>query len=165
MSGRESGHGPSASVDPDSLEVAPGTAHEKLEGSVPSLANEEDLRKALEQAFDYRGDVSITRKDGAKIEGYIFDRSEWNRPRRQLRAIVAERWISQDKDFLRRDCRSGFYRAATWLRARVGKTGCVTTGRRRRQARRIFRCSRRSWSSAWQSARQHFSDVCLADEC
>jgi hypothetical protein len=28
----------------------------------------------LEQAFDYRGDVTITRKDGAKIEGYIFDR-------------------------------------------------------------------------------------------
>jgi hypothetical protein len=62
-------------VDPDLLEVAPGTAHEKLEGSVPSLTNEEELRNALEQAFDYRGDVSITRKDGAKIEGYIFDRS------------------------------------------------------------------------------------------
>jgi hypothetical protein len=61
-------------VDPDLLEVAPGTAHEKLEGSVPSLANEDDLRKALEQAFDYRGDVSITRKDGSIIEGYIFDR-------------------------------------------------------------------------------------------
>ena len=75
MSGRESGHGPSVAVDPDSLEVAPGTAHEKLEGSVPLLANEEDLRRALEQAFDYRGDVSITRKDGTKIEGYIFDRS------------------------------------------------------------------------------------------
>lgn len=74
MSGRESGHGPSTYVDPDSLEVAPGTVHEKLEGSVPSLANEEDLRKALEQAFDYRGDVSITRKDGTKVEGYIFDR-------------------------------------------------------------------------------------------
>ena len=75
MSGREAGHGPAVSADPDSLEVAPGTAHEQLEGSVPSLASEEDLRKALEQAFDYRGDVSITRKDGSKIEGYIFDRS------------------------------------------------------------------------------------------
>ncbi len=72
MSGRESGHGPS--VDPDSLEVAPGTTHEQLEGWVPSLASEEELRKALEQAFDYRGDVSVTRKDGTKIEGYIFDR-------------------------------------------------------------------------------------------
>jgi hypothetical protein len=79
LSGRESGHGPSASVDPDLLEVAPGTAHEKLEGSVPSLANEDDLRKALEQAFDYRGDVSITRKDGTKIEGYVFDRSSGTR--------------------------------------------------------------------------------------
>jgi hypothetical protein len=75
LSGRESGHGPSASVDPDLLEVAPGTAHEQLEGSVPSLANENELRNALEQAFDYRGDVSITRKDGTKVEGYIFDRS------------------------------------------------------------------------------------------
>ena len=75
MSGRESGHGPSVEVDPDSLEVAPGTAHEKLEGSVPLLASEEDLRRALEQAFDYRGDVLVTRKDGTKIEGYIFDRS------------------------------------------------------------------------------------------
>jgi hypothetical protein len=28
----------------------------------------------LEKAFDYRGDVTITRKDGAKIEGYLFDR-------------------------------------------------------------------------------------------
>ena len=75
MSGRESGHAPSAPVDPDLLEVAPGTAHERLEGSIPSLANEEELRKALEQAFDYRGDVSITRKDGTRVEGYVFDRS------------------------------------------------------------------------------------------
>jgi hypothetical protein len=33
-----------------------------------------DLRSALEKAFDYRGDVTITRKDGTRIEGYIFDR-------------------------------------------------------------------------------------------
>ena len=29
---------------------------------------------ALEKAFDYRGDVTLTTKAGAKIEGYIFDR-------------------------------------------------------------------------------------------
>ena len=74
MSGRESGHVPASAADPDLLEVAPGTVHEKLEGSVPALASDEDLRSALEQAFDYRGDVLITRKDGTKIEGYIFDR-------------------------------------------------------------------------------------------
>ena len=59
---------------PDVLEVAPGAAREKLEGWVPELAAPEELRAALERAFDYRGDVLITRKDGAKIEGYIFDR-------------------------------------------------------------------------------------------
>jgi hypothetical protein len=58
----------------DSLEVAPGFKHEKLEGWVPELAGEEEIRQALEKAFDYRGDVTITRKDGSKVEGYIFDR-------------------------------------------------------------------------------------------
>ena len=33
-----------------------------------------DLQTALEKAFDYRGDVTITRTDGTRIEGYIFDR-------------------------------------------------------------------------------------------
>ncbi|HEV7521827.1 MAG TPA: hypothetical protein VGP89_12080 [Candidatus Angelobacter sp.] len=58
----------------DSLEVAPGFKHEKLEGWVPEMAGEEEIRQALEKAFDYRGDVTITRKDGSKVEGYIFDR-------------------------------------------------------------------------------------------
>jgi hypothetical protein len=60
--------------DADALEVAPGFKHEKLEGWVPELASEEEVRQALEKAFDYRGDVTITRKDGSKIDGYIFDR-------------------------------------------------------------------------------------------
>jgi hypothetical protein len=60
--------------NPDSLEVAPGTVHEGIEGWVPELATEEELRGALEKAFDYRGDITITLKDGSKLEGYIFDR-------------------------------------------------------------------------------------------
>lgn len=67
-------HQSSTAVNADTLEVAPGTVHEKLEGSVPALASDEDLRKALESAFDYRGDVLVTRKDGSKVEGFIFDR-------------------------------------------------------------------------------------------
>ena len=78
MSGRESGRTPAAPhavmADPDVLEVAPGAAREKLEGSVPPLATPDEVRAALEQAFDYRGDVLITRKDGENIEGYVFDR-------------------------------------------------------------------------------------------
>jgi aryl-alcohol dehydrogenase-like predicted oxidoreductase len=41
---------------------------------LPELATEEELREALEKAFDYRGDVTITTKAGKKLEGYIFDR-------------------------------------------------------------------------------------------
>ena len=76
MSGREAGRTPAeqAAVDPDSLEVVEGFKHDQLEGSVPELASPEELRAALEQAFDYRGDVQITRKDGSQVEGYIFDR-------------------------------------------------------------------------------------------
>ncbi len=66
--------GKPAVSNPDALEVAPGTAHEKLEGWIPQLAGETEIREALEKAFDYRGDVSITLKNGKKIEGYIFDR-------------------------------------------------------------------------------------------
>jgi hypothetical protein len=61
-------------IDPDKLEVAPGIARLSVEGWVPDLATEEEIRAALEKAFDYRGDVTLTRKDGTKIEGYIFDR-------------------------------------------------------------------------------------------
>ncbi len=58
----------------DEIEVAPGFVHENLEGWIPSVATDEEIRLALEKAFDYRGDVTITLKDGTTIEGYIFDR-------------------------------------------------------------------------------------------
>ena len=32
------------------------------------------LLDALEKAFDYRGDITLTLKDGSAVEGYIFDR-------------------------------------------------------------------------------------------
>jgi hypothetical protein len=80
MTGKESGHIDHEAaqavphINPDALEVAPGTAHENLEGWIPKLATDDEIRVALEKAFDYRGDVTITRKDGTKIEGYLFDR-------------------------------------------------------------------------------------------
>jgi len=73
LSGREAGRTPATS-DPDSLEVVDGSARDKLEGWVPKVATAEELLAALERAFDYRGDVLITRKDGSQIEGYVYDR-------------------------------------------------------------------------------------------
>lgn len=58
----------------EALEIAPGTVHEDLEGWVPELASDEDLRQAMEKAFDYRGDVTLTLKDGRRVEAYIFNR-------------------------------------------------------------------------------------------
>jgi hypothetical protein len=61
-------------INPDKLEVAPGTVNEGIEGWVPELASDDDIRVALEKAFDYRGDVTVTLKNGTAVEGYIFDR-------------------------------------------------------------------------------------------
>jgi len=61
-------------TDPEELEHAPGRERENLEGWIPQLASEEEIRASLEKAFDYRGDITITLKSGEKIEGYIFDR-------------------------------------------------------------------------------------------
>jgi hypothetical protein len=61
-------------ASPDELEHAAGRERENLEGWVAGLANEAEVREALEKAFDYRGDVTITRKDGTVVEGYLYDR-------------------------------------------------------------------------------------------
>src|SRR5271166_4542359 len=99
MSGREHGHdiapphsalatAPPSATDPhtsdlhtsdphlsDNLEVVPGFERENLQGWIPQLATEADIRAVIEKAFDYRGDVTITRKnDGAQVTGYLFDR-------------------------------------------------------------------------------------------
>ena len=65
---------PQRHLTADDLEVVEGTEHHRIEGWVPQLASEAELRDALEKAFDYRGDVTITRRDGSRVEGYIFDR-------------------------------------------------------------------------------------------
>ena len=60
----------------DEIEVIAGRQREQLEGWVPSLASDAEVREALEKAFDYRGDITITRKDGSRVEGYLFDRKQ-----------------------------------------------------------------------------------------
>jgi hypothetical protein len=94
MSGREHGHDPllphgaqaaapppsathelsSHDLPSDDLEVVPGFERENLQGWIPQLATEADIRAVIEKAFDYRGDVTITRKNTAEIAGYLFDR-------------------------------------------------------------------------------------------
>ena len=89
MSGREHGHdgtlphsgqavAPSLheteQLTTDELEVVPGFERENLQGWIPQLATEADIRAVIEKSFDYRGDVTITRKNGSEVTGYLFDR-------------------------------------------------------------------------------------------
>ncbi|MGB7148527.1 MAG: hypothetical protein WBD45_05205 [Terriglobales bacterium] len=94
MSGREHGHDPllphgaqtvaappapshelpSDDLPSDNLEVVPGFERENLQGWIPQLATEADIRAVIEKAFDYRGDVTVTRKNTSEVTGYLFDR-------------------------------------------------------------------------------------------
>jgi hypothetical protein len=65
---------PQRGTNPEELEHAPGRERENLEGWIPELASDDEIRAALEKAFDFRGDVTLTLKSGEKVEGYIFDR-------------------------------------------------------------------------------------------
>jgi hypothetical protein len=69
----------------EALEVAPGTERENLEGWLPTLATDDELRDALEKAFDYRGDVTLTLKSGERIEAFIFNR--------QTGPTLADSWV------------------------------------------------------------------------
>jgi hypothetical protein len=69
----------------EALELAPAAEHEKLEGWVPELASDQQLRDALEKAFDYRGDVAITLKSGERIDAYVFNR--------HTGATLADSWV------------------------------------------------------------------------
>jgi hypothetical protein len=57
----------------EALELAPGAEHEDLEGWVPKLATDADLRDALGKALDYRGDVTLTLKSGERIVAFVFN--------------------------------------------------------------------------------------------
>lgn len=63
-------------LSPDQIEVMAGRDRENLEGWIPALASEAEIKDALEKAFDYRGDVTLTLKSGEVIEGYLYDRRQ-----------------------------------------------------------------------------------------
>jgi transcriptional antiterminator Rof (Rho-off) len=48
--------------------------YKSLEKWVPTISNEADLLDVLEKAFDYRGDVTLTLKDGEQLVAFVFNR-------------------------------------------------------------------------------------------
>jgi len=46
-----------------------------LEGAVFTFQSEADRIEAIDKAFDYRGDVTLTLSNGQLLEGYMFNRN------------------------------------------------------------------------------------------
>ena len=46
-----------------------------LEGWEPVVGAEVSLEEVVERAFDYRGDVTVVRRDGTEVIGYLFNRN------------------------------------------------------------------------------------------
>lgn len=51
-------------------------AQPRLEGATFTPTSLAELRAALEEAFEYRGDVTLGLRDGTKVTGYVFNR-DW----------------------------------------------------------------------------------------
>ena len=95
-----------------------------LEGWDPGLVDGPDLAFVVERAFDYRGDVTVLRRDGHELVGYLFNRDvEARRPFVQMfprdggdAVIIPYAEIASIR-FTGRDTAAGNSYAA-WLRSR-----------------------------------------------
>jgi hypothetical protein len=51
------------------------TEEKSLEGWVPKISDELPLEEVIERAFEYRGDVTVSRNDGTEIVGFLYNRN------------------------------------------------------------------------------------------
>jgi hypothetical protein len=60
-----------------------GASESLLEGWEPVVGEGVSLGEVIDRAFDYRGDVTVVRRDGSEMVGYLFNRN----------ADVPEPWV------------------------------------------------------------------------
>jgi hypothetical protein len=58
---------------PADVKTHPTTGHESLQGAVFEIHSEAERAEAIDKAFDYRGDVTLTLPNGP-LECFIFNR-------------------------------------------------------------------------------------------
>lgn len=111
------------------------TEPRSLEGWEPESADHETLAEVVEQAFDYRGDVTVVRTDGTEIVGYLFNRArDVAEPFVQiLRSSGGDPQTIRYAEirvikFSGKDTAAGTSYAA-WLRSREGGLGKADAGR------------------------------------
>jgi hypothetical protein len=66
---------------PADIKTQPGSAAGSLQGAVFEVHSDADRVEAIDKAFDYRGDVTLTLPNGP-VEGYIFNRDASANPPR-----------------------------------------------------------------------------------
>ncbi len=114
--------------NPEILEVVPGFSHDHLEGWIPPLATEDEIRGALEKAFDYRGDVTITLKNGTQVEGYIFDRQNGRTLADSRVRVLSEKRRLQDLDSVFGNPGPGVHRSRYRRRQELGSVAAKVLG-------------------------------------
>ena len=159
-------------TDPDQLEVAPGFTHERLQGWIyRNYASDDEVRDALEKAFDYRGDVKITRKDGSVVEGYLYDRKAWRNARKFAGARAARQWFDRVSVFPTATSRRSFSAIGTpaagrsweaWVPQVLGKEGRRRRSRHRNPKHSTKRPSEQSSPILSGAASGFFQSRCVA---
>lgn len=71
-----------------------------LQGLVCRPANEAELREAVEQAFAYRGDVSLLLDDESIVTGFLFDRRSAEELAQCVARIIPARWKADPQERL-----------------------------------------------------------------
>jgi hypothetical protein len=56
------------------MSVEEAESRGSLEGWEPTVGVDVSLAEVVERAFDYRGDVTVVRRDGVDLVGYLFNR-------------------------------------------------------------------------------------------
>jgi hypothetical protein len=56
-------------------DVDDGSERGPFEGWDPVVGGEVSLEEVVERAFDYRGDVTVVRRDTTELVGYLFNRN------------------------------------------------------------------------------------------
>lgn len=65
---------------PADIKTAPADKNIALEGATFVFQNEEERFQAIDQAFNYRGDVTLNLNNGEAIECYLFNRNPKGKP-------------------------------------------------------------------------------------
>jgi hypothetical protein len=67
---------------PADIKSAPVVRATSLQGAAFTIQTEQDRVEAIDKAFDYRGDVTLTLSNGQQMEGYMSNREATAKPPR-----------------------------------------------------------------------------------